>query len=222
MSLSKLFLFNLLFTFSLFAYPHYSLAVKEKKIYPMGAKIYAKKCKKIDVGVFKSYEELYRTISEKNLCSTTNKRYLDAVSLYLWDKTRRAKQTKIYEKLTVSKDDKCPVCGMFLYKYPKWVARIKYKEKSFSFDGIKDMMKYYFKNKQGVQELLVQDYYTGETLNAKIAFFVLGSDIYGPMGNELIAFKSLSSAQRFKQDHKGKKILRFQEITVKRVDALDK
>ena len=27
-------------------------------------------------------------------------------------------------EVTIKKTDRCPVCGMFVYKYPKWVARI--------------------------------------------------------------------------------------------------
>jgi nitrous oxide reductase accessory protein NosL len=44
------------------------------------------------------------------------------------------------------------------------------------------------------------------------AYYVIGSDTYGPMGHELIPFKDLSDAKNFLKDHKGKKILKFQEI----------
>ena len=30
--------------------------------------------------------------------------------------------------VTIKKADRCPVCGMFVYKYPKWVAQIIFKE----------------------------------------------------------------------------------------------
>ena len=44
-----------------------------------------------------------------------------------------------------SPTDKCPVCGMFVAKYPDFVARISFKDGSYAFfDGVKDMMKYYF------------------------------------------------------------------------------
>ncbi len=41
--------------------------------------------------------------------------------------------------------DKCPVCGMFVAKYPDFVARIDFKDGSYAFfDGVKDMLKFYF------------------------------------------------------------------------------
>ncbi len=210
-----------LLSVSLFAYPDYSLSVKEKKIYPMGAKIYAKKCQKINLENFKTYNELHKKIQQNRLCGTLSKKHAEALSLYLWDSKKNVHQEKYYEKLVVTKKDKCPVCGMFLYKYPRWVARIKYAKRDVSFDGIKDMMKYYFEHKKGIKVLLVQEYYTQKTINAKKAYFVLGSDVYGPMGNELIAFKDKNSAKKFFLDHKGKKILRFDEITENDVYKLD-
>ena len=41
--------------------------------------------------------------------------------------------------------DTCPVCGMFVAKYPDWVAQVRFKdEKTVFFDGAKDFFKYYF------------------------------------------------------------------------------
>jgi len=203
------------------AYPNYSQALKEKKIYPMGAKIYAKKCKtEIDINQYSSYRILFLAIKEHHICGKLNTQHSEALALYLWDGISN-KKIKKYEKLTVNHKEKCPVCGMFLYKYPKWVSRLYYGKKAYSFDGIKDMMKYYFAHKQKPTEILVQDYYTTKTLDATKAYFVIGSDVYGPMGNELIAFATQESAQKFLLDHKGKKIIRFHDITPKLVMQLD-
>ncbi len=83
------------------------------------------------------------------------------------------------------------------------------------------VMKFYFENQTNIEEILVQDYYTQETLEAREAYFVTGSDVYGPMGNELLAFRDKKSAQRFMIDHRGKELLRFEEITVQKVYKLD-
>ena len=41
--------------------------------------------------------------------------------------------------------DKCPVCGMFVAKYPDWVGEIIFTDGSVAFfDGAKDLFKYYF------------------------------------------------------------------------------
>ena len=49
-----------------------------------------------------------------------------------------------------SRQDKCPVCGMFVYKYPDWVSEIIFKDgKTVFFDGPKDMFKYYLNLNKG-------------------------------------------------------------------------
>ena len=123
--------------------------------------------------------------------------------------------------LTIPKDTKCPVCGMFVAKYEKWIAAIKTDKESFYFDGVKDMMKFYFEPTKYTKNadlknstISVTDYYTLEQIDAKNAFFVIGSNVMGPMGDELIPFKDENSANEFSKDHFGKKILKFNEITL--------
>ena len=42
-----------------------------------------------------------------------------------------------------SAKDKCPVCGMFVAKYPDWLAAVRFRDGSHVFfDGAKDMFKY--------------------------------------------------------------------------------
>jgi nitrous oxide reductase accessory protein NosL len=117
--------------------------------------------------------------------------------------------------------ERCRVCGMFVIKYQQWLAQIITMDGSISmFDGPKDMFAYYFNPEQfegkPVQEkdtIYLKDYYTLEWINAKDAFFVIGSDVYGPMGHELIPFSSMEAANNFKKDHKGEKLLTFIEVT---------
>jgi len=213
--------FLLFFTVTLYAYPSIPQKVKEKKVYPMGKKIYEKVCKNIDPLLYESYEVMQKAIHEESLCKPLSKKHMEALSLYLWEVKTKISTQKKYPKLEVTKDEKCPVCGMYLYKYPTWISRIVYKDKAFSFDGIKDMMKYYFEHQDGIKDILVQDYYTQETLDAKKAFFVLGSDVYGPMGNEIIALKDAQSAKHFLLDHRGVEILLFDALTIEKVYKLD-
>jgi len=215
MLLSKIVSLFVIFCFAniLYAYPNISEAVKEKKLYPMGKKIYEKKCKDIDVKKFTSYDELEKYTASEEICSHLNNRYKMALDLYLWDVLKSSKDKKIYPKLTVTKKDKCPVCGMFLYHYPTWVSKIIYPNNEvYAFDGVKDMMRFYFNNKENITNIFVQDYYTQKTLEARDSYFVLGSDVYGPMGVELIPFSSKVKADKFSLDHRGKKVVKFQDI----------
>jgi nitrous oxide reductase accessory protein NosL len=46
---------------------------------------------------------------------------------------------------TISPNEKCRVCGMFVAKYQPWVAQIHLAADDVAmFDGVKDMMAYYF------------------------------------------------------------------------------
>jgi nitrous oxide reductase accessory protein NosL len=60
-----------------------------------------------------------------------------------------------------------------------------------------------------------------QLIDARKAFFIIGSDIYGPMGHELIPFATEEDASAFMKDHKGKRILRFEAITPRVIDKLD-
>jgi len=215
-------LFILLFSFiSLYgSYPQISQAVKEKKLYPMGQKIYKKRCQNINLSQFHSYDEMQESIVSQNLCKKLNRKYFQALSLYLWDTQRVVQKAPLEKHIVVHKEDKCPVCGMFVYKYPKWATEIRYDDTKYVFDGVKDMMKYYFEHRDGIQEILVRDYYTQKVIDATKAYYVIGSDIYGPMGNELITFHDEKSAKTFYLDHRGTKILRFNAITQELVHSL--
>ena len=132
--------------------------------------------------------------------------------------------------VAIKKTDRCPVCGMFVYKYPKWVAQIIFKDgTSYFYDGAKDMFKHICdtakytagKKAEDIKDIYVTDYYEVELVDAKSAFYVLGSDVLGPMGHELLPFKDQESAQEFLEDHKGKSIIRFQDVTPAVIESLD-
>lgn len=126
--------------------------------------------------------------------------------------------------------DKCPVCGMFVDKYPDWTMSVLFKDGSHVFfDGAKDMFKYLFtmtrydpaKKTQNIKAIMVKDYYRLLSIDARKAWYVLGSDVYGPMGRELVPLETEADAKEFLKDHKGKKILRFNEVTMEVIKTLD-
>ena len=199
----------------------YNDIVKEKKIYPMGERIHKTRCQSLSAKQFDSYESLVEAISKHNACGKLNMKHTQALALYLWDHRDGSKQQE-YEKLVVDQDEKCPVCGMYLYKYPQWISKMSIHGKVYYFDGNKDMLKFYFRH--GAQKdavLRVQEYYTHKVIDGKTSYFVVGSDVYGPMGDELIAFRSKVAAKRFLLDHRAQKIIGFQALTLKMVEQLD-
>ncbi len=210
---------------------------KKKKVYPRGKKIFQKVCKgdEIDPTDYLEINELKEDIVASKLCKPLKERDLQAVSLYIWEVKRFGDLGEIEDKVQVLEHEKCPVCGMFTYKYPRWAAQIFYEEnaikKHWSFDGVKDMMKFYFDaqkwgdykiaKRDNIVKILVTDYYSQKGIDGTTAYYVIRSDIYGPMGHELIPFESLDDAKIFKKDHFGKLIVEFKDIVEDEVYKLD-
>ncbi len=209
---------------------------KKKKVYPMGKKIFTKMCNQdIDPTNYIEINELKSALKNDKLCKPLKEKQLQATALYLWEVKRLGDLGEIEGKVEVREDEKCPVCGMFTYKYPRWAAQIFYKhndhEHHWSFDGVKDLMKFYFDaqkwgnypiaKRENITKILVTDYYSQKGIDGTKAFYVIRSDIYGPMGHELIPFEDEDDAKTFKVDHYGKSIIKFEDIIEDEVYKLD-
>jgi len=129
-----------------------------------------------------------------------------------------------------SPKDKCPVCGMFVAKYPDFLTQIVFKDGSaLFFDGAKDMLKCYLNLKKyhpskapsDIDSIYVNDYYGLIPVDGFKAFYVVGSNVYGPMGRELIPFEKEADAKEFMKDHKGQSILKFADVTTGILKKLD-
>jgi copper chaperone NosL len=119
---------------------------------------------------------------------------------------------------------------MFVSKYPDWVATVTFKDSTtLFFDGAKDFFTYYLniqkytpaKKQADISAISVNDYYTLKPVDARQAHFVIGSDVYGPMGKELVPFGKLADAHTFLKDHKGKLVLRFSDVTPRVLKSLE-
>lgn len=126
--------------------------------------------------------------------------------------------------------DTCPVCGMLVSKYPTWLAGARYRDGHVDFfDGAKDLFKYlqslsryaHGRRRDELVAVVVTEFYSLERIDAHQAFFVIGSDVLGPMGHELVPLATRDDAQAFVDDHRGRRILRFDEVTAEVVAALD-
>lgn len=164
--------------------------------------------------------------------SMANKRYwrtglaagLLALSMYL------AAGAEELQAPAPNAKDTCPVCGMFVALYPDWTASVLYKSgDAHHFDGAKDLFKYllnlakYAPNHReaDILTIAVTDYYNVKRIDARHAWYVIGSDTHGPMGHELVALTSQAEAEEFLKDHHGKRILRFADVTKELLEKLD-
>ncbi len=126
--------------------------------------------------------------------------------------------------------DVCPVCGMFVTKYPQWVATVIFRDGTAAhFDGAKDLFKYLFDlpryapghSRDEIAAMAVTEYYGLTRIDAHEAWFVIGSDVLGPMGHELVPLASVADAEEFMDDHQGTAVLRFTDVTPEILPRLD-
>jgi len=126
--------------------------------------------------------------------------------------------------------DTCPVCGMFVARYPEWVATVLYRDgHAHHFDGAKDLFKYLLDlpkwapghRAADIATIAVTDYYAVARIDAHSAWYVIGSDTLGPMGHELIPHATAAEAEEFLRDHGGRRILRFGDVDLGLLERLD-
>jgi len=125
--------------------------------------------------------------------------------------------------------DRCPVCGMFVAPHPEWIAQIVHDDGSaVFFDGPKDLFKYLLAPAHRVSgavdrkigAVFVTGYYERQAIDARTASFVVGSDVLGPMGAELVPHASLDEAREFSRDHRGSRIVGYDEVTPELIAGL--
>lgn len=132
--------------------------------------------------------------------------------------------------VAVAPADKCPVCGMFVKRYPDWIAAARLRGGGqLVFDGAKDLFRWWTdpgrytpgRTRADVEALVVTDYYAVRPVDARAAWYVVGSDVLGPMGHELIPFAAEREAREFMADHAGRRLLRFDAVTAALLKELD-
>lgn len=116
------------------------------------------------------------------------------------------------------KTDRCAVCGMMVSPFPQWTAALELSDgRVFYFDGPKDMFIAFFDlpahlpgvTAEQVAGVYVTDYYETRLRPATEVLFVVGSDVLGPMGEELVPVFGSAAAETFRRDHAGKGLRRF-------------
>jgi len=130
-----------------------------------------------------------------------------------------------------TKKDRCPVCGMYVWRHQKNIAGFIFKDgKYVFFCSVKCMFhayhnfKKYFphRNINDLKLIWVTEYYTTKKMNAKNLYYVIGTDIIGPMGYMIVPVKGKKAAETLLRDHHGSKILTFDEVTEKIVEETRK
>jgi nitrous oxide reductase accessory protein NosL len=120
---------------------------------------------------------------------------------------------------------------MFVAKYPEWVATVLLSDgQAAHFDGAKDLFKYLLdlpryapgRRPEDIGAVGVTEYYGLTRIDARSAWYVIGSDVLGPMGHDLVPLASRDDAEEFARDHGGRRVLRFEEVDRALLEGLDR
>jgi len=133
--------------------------------------------------------------------------------------------------LLLDRNETDPVYQLPLNKYPKWLCEAELKNgKKVQFVSVKAMMqtyqhqKYFIKHhllETGIKAMYVQDFISGQRVDASKAFYVFGSRITGPHGDDLVPFSSEQNAKLFMMKNGGTKILPFVKLSKGLIRYLD-
>jgi nitrous oxide reductase accessory protein NosL len=133
-------------------------------------------------------------------------------------------QQRPYPPATVGEHDRCPVCGMYPARFPRWQAQLVLQSgERLSFDSLIEVFRYQAKHPTlNIADLYVSNYgdpsdprrdHPHAWLPASEAFFVIGTALKGPMNDTgLPAFATAEAAQKLMQ-HAGGKIIHLTEFT---------
>ena len=124
--------------------------------------------------------------------------------------------------LQVSEEDRCPVCAMIVSKNPKFASAIQLTDgTTYYFCGTGCMIRSWlhpeaFLGRQAseLRRPVVQEYFTGQALNALEVEWVAGSDVIGPMGPALVALKSDDELTAFRKRHGAGRVFRLSALRV--------
>ncbi len=113
----------------------------------------------------------------------------------------------------------CPLCGMIPARYPLFNCQVVFEDGTYeAFDSASGLLVYLnFPDKTGfplkkVGKVFFKDYLDEKWIDADTTWFVVGSEIMGPMGIEFLPVSSKKLALELKNREQGAAVIPFQKI----------
>lgn len=138
---------------------------------------------------------------------------------------------EILDPRAIPAQARCPVCGMYPARNPRWAAQIIFKDgAAHYFDSPVDLFAFLQRvdrhdrnyGEDDIAKTYVTDFESGNWTEAHHAFFVHGSTLLGPMRDaDLPAATHRAAADALVARHGGK-VLSFAEITPEIVQSLSR
>ena len=132
---------------------------------------------------------------------------------------------------SIPADARCPVCGMYPARFPRWAAQIVFKDGASHFlDSPVDLFVFLqgidrYSRRYAMKDIAtsyVNDFETGQWIEMHHAFYVHGSNVAGPMRNaDLPAFSSRKLADAFARS-RGGKVLTFRQVTPELIQPMSR
>jgi copper chaperone NosL len=123
------------------------------------------------------------------------------------------------QSIKIESHKKCPLCGMYPARYPKFNCQIVFNDGSYeAFDSSIGLLVYlHFPDKTGIKlkpvaGIYFKDYLKEGWLEADKAYFVTGSEIRGPMGIQFLPVDSQQAANNIKKQAHGKDVVHYKMI----------
>jgi len=137
-----------------------------------------------------------------------------------------------YHTISYDKNQTGFVRHLKLYEYPSWVSKITLRNgKELYFSSPKSMFEVYLHpgkwpelgltQESDFKLILVTDFNTLKSIDAKGAFYVYGSRQISPAGDDLPAFASYEEAKKFAKKYNGRRVLSFDKISLALINLLN-
>ncbi|WP_201352683.1 nitrous oxide reductase accessory protein NosL [Hydrogenimonas urashimensis] len=126
-----------------------------------------------------------------------------------------------------------PVYGLPIGKYPKFEADVILKDgRTIRFCCVKAMLDFYYRpwlfpefkvsrDRKEIERMIVRDYLDGTKTEAEKAWYVYGSRVAGPHGDDLIPLGSKVRAELFVKRYGGSRIMDFKTVKQKGFGLID-
>ncbi len=139
-----------------------------------------------------------------------------------WGQSPRpaAKPLDHANRMHLSRTDRCPVCAMRPIKYPRFAAAVRLQDgTTYYFCSAGCMLKAWLRPDVFLgagpaerDKAVAQDYFSGQPLDARDAYWVSGSDVIGPMGPALIPLHRSTHVDAFRRRHGGTHVFRLEDL----------
>ena len=122
--------------------------------------------------------------------------------------------------MRIGAEDRCPVCAMLPIRYPRFAAAIELQDgRTYYFCSPGCMLNAWLHPEiflgttaAQLKRPIVLEYLSGQPLDARLVFWVSGSDVIGPMGPALVPLKDKKHLEAFRQRHGAKHVFHLDEL----------